>query len=36
MKDLEMLLQDARMEGREEALRIIPVLLQAKVGDYYQ
>lgn len=33
MKDLEMLLQDARMEGREEALRIIPVLLQAKVGD---
>ena len=33
MKDLEMLLQDARMEGREEALRIIPVLLKAKVGD---
>ncbi|MFR5815024.1 hypothetical protein [Hominisplanchenecus sp.] len=33
MKDFEMILQDARMEGREEALRIIPVLLQAKVGD---
>ena len=30
MKDLEMLLQDAHMEGREEALRIIPVLLQAR------
>lgn len=32
MKDMEMILQEARMEGCEEACRITPVLLQARAG----
>lgn len=32
MKDFEMILQDARIEGCEEACRIAPVLLQARAG----
>ena len=32
MKDLEMILQEARVEGCEEACRITPILLQARSG----